>query len=156
MACVTFRAVSATRALAPRSKTSRAGRRGARGVRAAFARRDAAGESAGAASSLPALFSGAASTALAAKPEPRRAVTPATPPSRSGRRGMPRFAESCARTRLRVREGGQTREALVVKAARAADIIPGTGESRDESVAGLGCVGRVERVDECCSGGDRD
>ena len=35
MACVTFRAVSATRALAPRSKTSRAGRRAARGVRAA-------------------------------------------------------------------------------------------------------------------------
>ena len=48
------------------------------------------------------------------------------------------------------------REALVVKAARAADIIPGAGESRDESVAGLGCVGRVERVDECCTGGDRE
>ena len=43
-----------------------------------------AGESAGAASSLPALFSGAASTALAAKPEPRRAVTPATPPAGAG------------------------------------------------------------------------
>ena len=99
-----------------------------------------AGESAGAASSLPALFSGAASTALAAKPEPRRAVTPATPPSRSGRRGMPRLAESCARTRLRVREGGQTREAFVVNAARAADIIRGGRvagrESRDLAVSG--------------------
>ena len=53
---------------------------------------------------------------------------------------MPRLAESCARTRLRVREGGQTREAFVVNAARAADIIRGGRvagrESRDLAVSG--------------------
>jgi hypothetical protein len=103
-------------------------------------------------------FSGAASTAFAAKPDPNLAVTPATPPRRRGRLLMPRLALSCARTRFLARDVGQIWLARVVNAALAQDIIHGNAElvrSRSRGVAvgvsgawcaSIQCVGR--NVDE--------